>query len=164
MNSLALEMIRYDKGDARRINHFIKVHGYAMAIADAEGVDERTKEILSAAAYTHDIGIKVSEEKYGSASGYYQQIEGPDIAEEMLTRLSFDRELVERVMFLIAHHHNYAHIDGMDYQILVEADFIVNVFEGDVTAETAKGVREKVFKTKTGIEILDNLYGTEMKS
>ena len=71
MNTVATEMIKYYAGDKKRINHFIKVHGYAKAIGKAEELDERTMLILETAAYVHDIGIKISEEKFfcGQISG-----------------------------------------------------------------------------------------------
>ncbi len=93
MNTVATEMIKYYAGDKKRINHFIKVHGYAKAIGEAEELDERTMLILETAAYVHDIGIKISEEKYNSSAGKYQEIEGPPIAEEMLTKLGYDKML-----------------------------------------------------------------------
>ena len=37
------------------------------------------------------------------------------------------RRVTERVAYLIGHHHTYDKIEGMDYQILVEADFLVNI-------------------------------------
>lgn len=158
METLALEMIKYYAGDIKRINHFIKVHGFAKAIGEAESLDERTQSVLEAAAYVHDIGIKISEEKYGSSAGHYQEIEGPPIAERMLASLGYDEEFIKRVSYLVARHHTYSDIDGLDYQILVEADFIVNIYEDNINIESIKSVREKIFKTKTGIEILDNLY------
>ncbi|MCD8181284.1 MAG: HD domain-containing protein [Firmicutes bacterium] len=158
MNTLALEMIKYYAGDIKRINHFIKVHGYAEAIGAAEGLDERTRLILETAAYVHDIGIKISEEKYNSSSGHYQEIEGPPIAEKMLKSLGYDDEIIGRVSYLVGHHHTYSDIDGIDYQILVEADFLVNIDEDGMDKSTAKGVREKIFKTQTGREMLDKLY------
>ena len=45
---------------------------------------------------------------------------------------------------------------------LVEADFLVNIDEDEMTKETAKNVREKIFKTKSGIQMLDNLFLTEL--
>ena len=75
MSTVATEMIKYYAGDKKRINHFIKVHGYAKAIGEAEELDERTMLILETAAYVHDIGIKISEEKYNSSAGKYQEIE-----------------------------------------------------------------------------------------
>ena len=55
-------MIAYYAGDVRRINHFLKVYGFAKAIGEMEGLDEST-EIIEIAALTHDIGIKNSEKK-----------------------------------------------------------------------------------------------------
>ena len=47
----------------------------------------------------------------------------------MLCALGYDEAVIDRVLFLIAHHHTYTGIEGEDYQILVEADFLVNLFE-----------------------------------
>ena len=63
---LVFEMVNYFSGDARRINHFLKVHAFARAIAEREGLEEKKREIIEVAALVHDIGIKISEEKYGS--------------------------------------------------------------------------------------------------
>ena len=46
--------------------------------------------ILEAAAYVHDIGIKVAEEKYGKCTGKLQEQEGPAVAREMLEKLGFE--------------------------------------------------------------------------
>ncbi len=161
MNTLALEMIKYYAGDIKRINHFIKVHGYAEAIGFAEGLDEKTRFILETAAYVHDIGIKISEEKYNSSSGHYQEIEGPPAAEKMLKSLGYDDEIIERVSYLVGHHHTYSDIDGIDYQILVEADFLVNIDEDGMDFDAVESIRKKIFKTRTGKEILDDLYLTQ---
>ena len=44
-------MIRYDGGDAPRIQHFVKVHDFARMIAIAEGMNQETsscsKQLLS---------------------------------------------------------------------------------------------------------------------
>ena len=110
----------------------------------------------------HDIGIKVSEQKYGSSAGHYQEIEGPSEAERLLADLGYDTELISRVSYLVGHHHTYSDIDGIDYQILVEADFLVNINEDNMDAAAIKSVRERIFKTKSGMEMLDNLYKTEL--
>ena len=47
----------------------------------------------------------------------------------MLKELGFDQDVSNRVQYLIAHHHTYDAIDGIDYQILIEADFLVNMYE-----------------------------------
>ena len=153
-----LEMIRYNAGDARRVNHLIKVYGFAKVIGEREGLDARTQEILEIAALTHDIGIRNSERKYGSCSGEHQQVEGPPEARTLLEALQADEALVERVCWLIAHHHTYSNIQGLDYQILVEADFLVNAYEDEMDEDAIRTVREKIFRTKTGLELLDTLF------
>ena len=43
---------------------FLKVYSYAKTIGEMENLDEKMQEILEVTAVLHDIGIKVSEEKY----------------------------------------------------------------------------------------------------
>ena len=77
----------------------------------------------------------------------------------MLTELGFDEDIIARVCFLIAHHHTYEGAQGLDWQILLEADFLVNAFEDSLSKESIKSFRDKVFKTKTGIKMLEEMYG-----
>ena len=142
LDELLYEMTRYDDKDVRRIQHFLKVHEFARLIGLAENLDPYTQEVLEAAAIVHDIGIHKAEEKYGRNTGKYQEMEGPGEARTMLTALSWPQEVIDRVCYLVGHHHTYDNIDGMDYQILVEADFLVNIDEDEMTKETAKNVRE----------------------
>ncbi len=155
---LILKMCAYEEGEVKRVNHFLKVYGFAKTIGEGEGLPQSQQEILETAALVHDIGIKVSLQKYGSSAGPYQEKEGPAIAREMLTELGYDEALTDRVCFLIAHHHTYDNIDGPDYQALVEADFLVNIFEGGMGRPGAEKVRKNIFKTKTGLALLDSLF------
>ena len=159
IGSVMNAMIQYYAGDIKRINHFIKVYGYSKAIGEMESLDEKTREILEAAAVVHDIGIKISEEKYHSSAGHYQELEGPAVAADMLGNLGYDKEFIDRVCYLIAHHHTYTGIDGADYQILVEADFLVNLDEDKTSADGIKNVKQNIFRTKTGITFLNHLFG-----
>ncbi|BCJ96082.1 HD family phosphohydrolase [Anaerocolumna cellulosilytica] len=152
-------MIEYYTGDIRRINHFLKVYAYAKTIGELEQLEETMQEILEVTAVVHDIGIKISEEKYNSSAGTYQQIEGPGIARPMLKRLGYEEDFIDRVCFLIGHHHTYHTIDGLDYQILVEADFLVNLDEDKSSAAVIQNVKEKIFKTKAGFKILEQCFG-----
>lgn len=154
----ALEMAAYDKGDPRRINHFMKVWGYARTIGQLENLDRRTQLILELAALTHDIGIKNAEAKYGDCTGEHQQIEGPPEAEKLLQSLGYPREIIQRVCWLIAHHHIYKEMTSPDYQILVEADFLVNLDEGGASPEAVQSARENIFRTETGLRLLDSLF------
>ena len=158
LTKTALAMCRYMEGDVKRINHFMKVHSFAKVIGEAEGLSRTEQEALEAAAYVHDRGIKNSEIKYGSPSGYYQQIEGPGEAEKLLSEAGFGAEVIDRVKYLVSRHHKYANIDGMDCQILIEADFIVNVYEDGIGEDTIRDIYSKVFKTDAGREIMRRLY------
>lgn len=159
INQLHLAMIELYKGDAKRIQHFCKVHSYAKLIAETENVDENCLFIIEAAALTHDIGIHICEEKYGSCNGKLQEKEGPAIAEKLLEELGFDRNVSERVQYLIAHHHTYGNINEMDYQILVEADFLVNIMEEGSSKEAAIKAYQNIFKTPCGKKICSEMFG-----
>ncbi|MCH5198724.1 MAG: HD domain-containing protein [Oscillospiraceae bacterium] len=153
LDMLAIKMTEYDAGDAGRIQHFIKVHSFVRLIGIGENISEQELFVLEAAALTHDIGIKKANELYGRCDGLLQEQLGPDIAREMLSELCFEESEIERICYLIGHHHTYDNIDGADYQILVEADFLVNLYEGGKGAEAIKSAYNKIFKTKTGKEL-----------
>lgn len=161
INELFLKMIAYDKGDPKRIQHFSKVYSYAKLIGEGEKLDNETLFILEVAALTHDVGIHVCEEKYGNCNGKLQEKEGPIIAKKMLRELGFKEEIIDRMMYLIGHHHTYDNIDGIDYQILVEADFIVNLYEDSSGIDTIKNVYHNIFKTNTGKRILRDMYNLD---
>lgn len=159
LNKLHLAMIKLYRGDAKRIQHFCKVHSYAKLIAETENMDKKDLFILEAAALTHDIGIHVCEEKYGNCNGKLQEKEGPAIAKKLLQELGFAGDISERVQYLIAHHHTYDKIDGMDYQILVEADFLVNIMEDNLSKEAASHAYHTIFKTECGKQICRDMFG-----
>lgn len=159
LRKLMLAMIAYNNGDAKRIQHFIKVHALAKLIGEEEKLDAKTLYILEAAALTHDIGIRNSEQKYGSCNGKQQELEGPPEAEKLLQKLGFAPEVTERVCWLIAHHHTYNGITGADYQILVEADFLVNLYEDGVGMDAVKTAYARIFKTQAGKNICRTIYG-----
>nr|WP_296837236.1 HD domain-containing protein [uncultured Marvinbryantia sp.] len=135
LDELFLQMIAFFSGDPKRIQHFMKVHSFARIIGTKEGLDETSLFILEAAAYTHDIGIRPAEEKYGRCDGKLQEQEGPIVAQRMLSDVGIENYLIDRICYLIGHHHTYDNIEGLDYQILVEADFLVNLYEDDERIE-----------------------------
>ena len=158
ISQITEKMIAYDRGDIRRIEHFMKVYGYAAVIGKLEGLDPDIQEILETAALLHDIGIKVSEEKYHSSAGKYQEIEGPAEARKLLDEAGAEKELTDRVCWLIGHHHTYSNIQDMDHQILVEADFLVNMAEEHFSKEAVSRTLETIFRTKSGIHLLKSIW------
>ena len=157
-SNLINEMIKYYKGDVKRINHFLKVFSFAKLIGEMENLDSGKQDLLEIAAIVHDIGIKVSEQKYNSSSGKYQQIEGLPIAKDLLEKLNFSDSVVKRVCFLVGHHHTYNAIDDKDFQILVEADFLVNIDEDNMAKDAIIKIKNNYFKTNTGKDYLEMMY------
>lgn len=158
MEKLITAMIEYDKGDARRIQHFLKVYELARTIGRLEGIDGHTQFIIESSAVVHDIGIHKAEEKYGSSAGKYQEMEGPAEAEKILTDLGYDRADIERICYLVGHHHTYKDIDGIDLQILIEADFLVNMYEDQSSEQSQINVYNKIFRTEGGKRLCRLMY------
>lgn len=150
LDLLLREMTVHNAGDPRRIQHFIKVHSLARYIGRMEGLTGEALETLEAAALVHDIGIRPAEETYGYSSAELQEELGPPAAEAMLEELGFPEKIIRRVSFLVGHHHTYSDIQGIDYRILVEADFLVNLYEKGAPREEAEAVLERIFRTGTG--------------
>ena len=76
INDLILAMIDFYQGHPKQIQHLIKVNSFARVIGIDEGLSTQEQERLEVAAIVHDIGIKISEKKYGSSGGKYQEKEG----------------------------------------------------------------------------------------
>lgn len=152
------KMIEYDKGDPKRIQHFIKVYSFAHMIALKENVDAKTLEILDIASILHDIGIHNCEKKYGKCPGHLQEQEGIAPAQELLVSLKVDESIIERVCYLIGHHHTYMDDAPLDLQILEEADFLVNAFEDNVSVEAIQKASGRLFKTNAGKAYLQMLF------
>lgn len=159
---LILKMTAFNAGDPKRIQHLIKVYQFAHVIGVREGLDAETLHILDMAAILHDIGIRPSEEKYGHCNGKLQEKEGPFFAREMLSEFpEVSSEEINRVCYLIAHHHTYENIDGLDYRILLEADFLVNAMEDELQKEAMINFRDKVFETVTGLYLMNTMFGLD---
>lgn len=158
IEALYQSMIHYMAGDLRRIQHFVKVHAYSRLIGTLEKLEPHTLFLLEAAALTHDIGIREGERLYGRNDGKIQEQLGPAEAKKLLKELAFSEKDIERICYLIGHHHTYDAIDGMDYQILVEADFLVNLQEENSTKEACDAACRRIFKTASGKALLKEIF------
>lgn len=160
VTEVAKKMIEFSDGNLHDINHFMKVYAYAKTIGSLERLPADTQEILEIAALVHDIACPLCREKYGNTNGKYQELEGLALAKELLEELSIPAPVIDRVTYLVGHHHTYTNVDGLDYQILLEADFLVNADESQLGTEAIKRMRDKVFQTASGIQLLDSMYLT----
>jgi HD superfamily phosphodiesterase len=154
---ISFEMKKYFGTDFKRVNHALRVGRYAEQILKMEGGDP---QVVMGAAYLHDIGIHEAEKKYGSTAGNYQEKEGPPIAREILKRLNVQKEMVDEICDIVGHHHSPKDEENLNFQILYEADWLVNIEEEGISKDREKveKVIGKVFKTATGKKLAEELY------
>lgn len=155
---LVLAMSEWEHGCPGRMGHLLKVWAYARTISEAEGLSDEERETVEVAALVHDIGIRPSLKRYGNDNGKNQEAEGPEPAGRVLAACGYSDPLIGRVKTLVGHHHTYSPVLGLDHQILIEADLLVNLEEH---GSTPPGPPSKVFKTAAGIDLYNNLYGPQ---
>lgn len=154
------ELEEYFGSDTKRINHAKKVLDFAEELLKQEKADWH---IVVPAAILHDVGIKIAEKKYGSSAGHYQEKEGPEVARRILLKLSFKKEDIEEICQIIAHHHTPGKIDTMNFKVLYDADWLVNLKDEVDTKDEAKlnQIINKVFLTDTGKALARKIYLTD---
>lgn len=152
------KMIAFSNGNIHDIDHFIRVWTYARIIGELEHLDAETQFILETAAITHDIACPLCRKKYGSSDGKYQEREGGPLVRSFLYDSGLTAEQIDRVAYLVSHHHTLTDIDGMDYQILIEADFIANASENNYSKESIHGFIYKVMQTNSGSMLARQIF------
>ena len=151
-------MIAYSEGNIHDIDHFIRVWTYAITIAELEQLDDETQYILEVAAITHDIACPLCREKYGNTNGKYQEAEGVPMVEAFLNDAGMSARQMERIKYLVGHHHTLSGVDGIDYQILVEADYIANASENGYDGKTIENFLNRIVKTSTGKQLIKSMF------
>ncbi len=151
-------MIAFYHGDQHDVNHFLKVFAYAQTIAEGENMEANARQILEWTAIVHDIACPLCREKYGSAIGKKQEEESPALLNEFFKNTDMKNEDLEKITWLVAHHHTYTDVTTQEHRILLEADFLVNAGEGGASRTAIENMRENVFRTQTGIRLLDKMY------
>ena len=144
------KMIAYSNGNIHDIDHLVRVWTYAKTIGELEGIDANTQYILEAAAITHDIACPLCREKYGNTNGKHQEEEGVILVRAFLSDCGMGAEQIDRIVYLVGHHHSFHDIEGIDYQILIEADYIANASENGYSKENMTNFINKTMKTESG--------------
>ena len=158
ISEMVARMIDFYNGSLHDINHFIKVWTYAKTIGELEQLDPETQFILESAAVVHDISCPLCREKYGNADGKRQEEESPALVADFLKDTGMSAAQIDRVVYLVSHHHTLDNIQGLDYQILIEADYIVNADESSYSAENIANFDKHIFKTKAGRSLLHSAF------
>lgn len=157
--NLTKRMVQYYGKNPTDIHHFMGVYAFSVIIAKGEKVDKETMDIIETAAVIHDIACPLCREKYGDVNGKHQEIESPALVREFLKDFGCSQDFIDRIAFLIGHHHTPDGIDGIDYQILIEADYLVNAYEMNFNKKSITAMYDKFFRTSTGRAILKEMYG-----
>lgn len=151
------KMREYFGEDKRKIKHAEKVLTYAKEIMKEE---EDNVQVVITSAILHDISIKNCEVKYGSSDGQLQEKEGPPIAREILKDLKFDEGVISEVCSIIASHHSPREINTLNFNILWDADWLVNMKDECSMNNKSKmsKIIIKIFRTATGRQLAEKIY------
>ena len=152
------KMIAFYRGNIHDIDHFLKVWAMAKKIGELEVLDKHAQEVLELAAVVHDIACPLCREKYGNTSGKHQEEESAPLVAEFFKDVPAGELDVERITWLVTHHHTYTNVEGMDYQILLEADFLVNAGESEYSKQAIENFCRKVFRTEAGTHLLKSMF------
>ena len=157
LQQLVWAMMDYYKNDASRISHFMLVYTLVDWISEEESLEEELRYLLAVLALTHDVGTKAAIKKYGRSNTELQEREGPPVAHDILKQFNFSPELISRVCQVIGRHHTYEDIDGIDCQILMEAEILANIHEGHEGMPNAPHEYSKLFITRTGRKLFSKM-------
>ena len=152
------KMVAYSEGNFHDINHFMKVYAYAKTIAEDENLNPELQKLVEITAVVHDIACPLCRVKYGNTNGKHQEEESAALLEEFFKDSDLPKEFTDRVSYIVSHHHTIDGIDGIDYQIMIEADYLVNADESNFSGSNVRNMLEKVFKTETGKFLLQSMY------
>ncbi|MBK5721802.1 HD domain-containing protein [Dysgonomonas sp. Marseille-P4677] len=142
------------------IDHTMKVLDNARQIIKEEKISSLSAHIVELSAVLHDIGAMKAMWKHGSMEGRFQELEGVPVAKEILQRQNYEQSVIDRVCYIVGNHHTPENIDGMDFQILWEADLIENMQMMDCIKdkEKLKHFISENFKTQAGKVLASNKY------
>ena len=158
VSDIIIRMAEDYRGSLHDIDHFLKVYVWAKVIGDKEIPDEVSRQVLEVAAVLHDIACPRCREKYGHAAGPLQEKEGMPMTREILAPFALPEEFVERVVWLVGHHHTVSDVVTPEHRALLEADFLVNAGEQKLGRSQIEEAEKAFFRTKTGRELLHSVY------
>jgi hypothetical protein len=137
----------------RFIEHTLKVLSRAEKIFLGEGLEDAYLwNTVTLGSLFHDIGIPEALKKHESLEAPYQEQEGPPVARRLMEEMGVRPDILERVCYMVGKHHTRESVDGIDFQILWEADFIVNIEEKNIELdprEIENALKENI-RTRTG--------------
>ena len=148
----AIEKMKGYFQEDRFIEHTLKVLARAKQICEGERIDDAfILQVAILGSIFHDIGIPDAVTKHTSMEAPYQEQEGPPVARRLMGEEGVRPDILERVCYIVGYHHTADKVDGLDFQVIWEADFIVNIDEGNIVLEPGEVERsvDENLKTET---------------
>lgn len=148
---------------ASQIMHTQSVAHFARLIAEAEGLDSKTCEMMEEAAWLHDIGCPQARQKYGDSKPPHQECEGKRMVHEWLDNdPDFTAEETSWLADAVGGHHRVTEAHRLHFEPLFEADLIVNLFEGYYKPDMAQHfVNSGAVSTSTGLALFEKLFSAK---
>jgi HD domain len=149
---LLSELASHFGEDERRIEHAMMVLGHAEALLAR--VPNADPVVVVAAAITHDFGIVEAERRHGKSTGTLQEKYGPDLVAPVLRRVGLGDEKVGEVCDIIASHHSPPLQPSVNFNLLYESDWLVNIHDFPVILADRKRLESfivKNFHTDAGL-------------
>jgi HD superfamily phosphodiesterase len=143
------------------IDHTLNVLDNARQIIKAEKTNWQSAVIIELSAVLHDIGAVEAQKKHGSMEGRFQEMESPAVASGIMKKYDYEQPIIDRVCFIVGNHHTSEKIDGMDFQILWEADLIENMQVMEDVIRDAEQLKQFIsdnFKTESGKKLAFHKY------
>ncbi|NNF98884.1 MAG: HD domain-containing protein [Desulfobacteraceae bacterium] len=155
---VAIEMKRYFRTDFHRIGHATRVARYAERLGKNA---KANLAVVLAAAYLHDVGIKVMEEKYPGRTDVDHGTEGVVPAEEILMKLGAGEKLIEAVCGIVANHHRPEAAASLEFKLVYDADLLVNIEDSlktaDIDRDRLSARIETDFLTEPGKDLAEEI-------
>ena len=130
------------------------VSGLPFCMAAGDG-DALVSKAVSQIDYTEEIDGTT---KYGAAYGNRQEEESPALLDVFLRDFDLPSARKDRIIYLVSHHHTTTEVDGLDYRILLEADFLVNASEARMDRSAIQTFYDQVAKTDTARRLFRSIY------
>ena len=144
--------------DMSQIGHTEAVHNFAQLLGKLEGYDEHRQAIIEISALLHDIGCPNAKEKYGNTNAPNQEKEGKPKAAELLAKYDITAEDKALIADVVGVHHHIKQLQEMGFELLAEADLIVNLLEGYYKMEQAQNLYETCVTSVSGKELFKNMF------
>ena len=80
------------------------------------------------------------------------------MVETFLNDADMSAHQMERIKYLVGHHHTLSGIDGIDHQILIEADYIANASENGYDGKNIENFLNQIVKTSTGKQLIKSVF------